>query len=387
MKASHQKRASQHTDYTLPKQAMLLNLAPTFQVHPDVLVSNGNGVFCAGSQGSGKSVAMKLLLEQLAQIANVPMAIFDKEEDLVATADLFPRGFVATYHNCPTARDIYNDGLQVIYNLSTWPNMDIAGQMIARTVNQLMREAEQTAPQWRVPLICGMDEASYFLPQRRGDSLDEETYTHLRDAFEGVASRGRKRGVVPFLFTQKFSTIHKEVLSPGTYILMKQVTHTEQTRYLDYILPAGEFTYAKDAEKKSRIGTLRTGEAIVRLSTGEQRIVQFNHCQSEHVAHTPKTAAAHNRYARVDFNRNASYGSFIEDEEMENETNKTTDALPPLEKVPGQSVSGMVSPRKTAKQQIIELLLQDTSLRVVDLARLVGCDRTTASKVRSAFFR
>ncbi len=211
-----------------------LTLADTLQIHPDLLLSNGNGIFGVGAQGSGKTVTLKLLLEQLALVANVPMAVFDRELDLVATAALFPRGIIGTFHNCPTGKDILQYGLQVVYDLSSWPNYDIAGQAVARIVHQLMREAEQTPFSMRVPCVVGMDEAQYWLPQSRaGGSLDEETYKRLKHAFESVATRGRKHGLVPFLFAQTFGGINKDVLSPGTYILMKQNRHPERKRYLE----------------------------------------------------------------------------------------------------------------------------------------------------------
>lgn len=362
----------------------LLILADDCRVHPDLLIGNGNGIFGAGMQNSGKSVTLKLLLEQLAQAATVPMAIFDKEEDLIATAGLFPRGFVATYHNFPTARDIYQDGLQVIYDLTSWPNMDSAGQMMAQLVNQLMREAEQTAPQWRVPLIVGCDEASYWLPQRRGNALSEETYMHLRDAFESVASRGRKRGLVPFLFTQKFSTINKDVLSPGTYILMRQATHTEQARYLDYILHQDEFKYFNDRQKKNRISDLRSGEAIVRFADGTQRIIQFHHCQSPHIAHTPKTQAALTRYAGVTFNRDTRYGSYIEDESGEiaaDEPARTpdTDELQPLAPVSKQQSrkaprsQKLPGPSSVVEPRIRAALAANPNISDKDLALQAKC--------------
>jgi hypothetical protein len=305
-------------EYTaMAKKDTHLVLGNDLIIHPDVLISNGNGIFGAGNQGSGKSVTLKLLLEQLAIKAKCPLLMFDKEDDITATSALFPRGFLATAGNCPTAKDIYADGLQCIFDLSTWPNLDAAGQMIARTVNALMREAAYTPSNLRVPCIVGMDEASYWVPQDYGKSLDVTTYKLLRDAFESVAARGRKQGLVPFLFTQKFSTISKEVLSPGTYILMRQNVHTEQQRYLDYILPVNEFRIANDRQKKLAIGDLKPGEAIVRFADGNQRIVQFHHCKSEHKSHTPTTQAAISRYANVKFTPNARYGAYVEDEEMD----------------------------------------------------------------------
>jgi hypothetical protein len=231
--------------------------------------------------------------------------------------------------------------------------MDIAGQMIARQVNQLMREAERTPANLRVPCLVVLDEASYWLPQRRGSYLDEETFSLLNQSFDDMASRGRKRGLTPALFAQKISRVAKNVLSPGTYILMRQGVHTEQQCYLEYILPTGEFAYFTDRQKKLRINDLKPGEGIVKLANGEQVIAQFYECQSPHIAHTPKTLAALNRYGAKPFNPRASYGGYIEDEEMEVQADDDEQELPAnvVEmEAPADAPSPVVGVRKSAKK-------------------------------------
>lgn len=364
-----------------------LVLSDTLQIPPDLLVSNGNGIFGAGAQGSGKSVTLKLLLEQLAQKALIPMAIFDKEEDLTETVKLFPRGIVGTNRSCPTARDIYQHGLQVVFNLSTWPNLDTAGQMIARMVKDLMDEAESTPQHKRVPVVVGMDEASYWLPQQRGDSLSKETYWYLKSAFEAVAARGRKRGLVPFLFTQKFSHIHKDVLSPGTYILMKQVVHTEQERYLDYIQPIGEFAYFTVRQKRMRIGDLHTGEAIVLFANGEQQIVQFHHCQSPHKAVTPTTHAARERYGSRSFDPGSLHFEAYCESPKSDEP-ESLEQLPPLSVPTPKKASTKARPKHapTIRERVFALLSEQPELTSRQLSALIGCPQNTAQIARRAYF-
>lgn len=348
-----------------------LNLSPHLNLDPDVLLGNGNGIFCAGTQGTGKSVILKLIMEQVAQKVSAPVVAFDREEDLKSVVELFPRGVIGTYHNCPTARDIYDEGLQVVYDLSTWPNMDVAGAMIVRTIFQLMSEADSLPFSQRVPCLVVLDEASYWLPQNRKVSkLDEDVLSDLHNAFESLASRGRKRGLVPTLFTQRFNHVAKDVLSPGTYILLRQLIHTEQQRYLDYILPTGEFYYFTDRQKKQRIADLKPGEAIVKLATGEQIITQFYECQSEHVAHTPKAQAALERYKNVHL-APKSYGAYIEDPEMDLHAKPSE---PPIVQ------------HNTKTSQIRALLEQDRNIKSSEIARRVGCDPSTVSRVRSEFF-
>lgn len=351
----------------------LLTLSPHLNLDPDILLSNGNGIFCAGTQGTGKSVILKLLMEQIAEKVSAPIVAFDREEDLKPVVEHLPRGVIGTYRNCPTARDIYDAGLQVVYDLSTWPNMDVAGEMIARTIFQLMSEVDSLPFNLRVPCLVVADEASYWLPQNRKVSrLNEETLANLHNAFESLASRGRKRGLVPTLFTQRFSHVAKDVLSPGTYILMRQIVHTEQHRYLDYVLPVGEFYYFTDRQKKQRVADLKPGEAIVRLATGEQIITQFYKCKSEHVAHTPKAQAARNRYGHIHF-EHKSYGAYIEDEEMDLHSAPVTPEPPVVQ-----------HPTKVA--QIRALLAQDHNIKSAEIARIVGCDPSTVSRERAKFF-
>lgn len=104
----------------------VLVLADNLRVHPDVLIGNGNGIFCSGVQGSGKTGILVRILEQASQF-HVPMIIFDREGDILPAVGRFPRGVVGTYQNCPTAKDVVKGGLQVIYDLSTWPTMDERG--------------------------------------------------------------------------------------------------------------------------------------------------------------------------------------------------------------------------------------------------------------------
>src|SRR5437660_10218674 len=104
-------------------------LADNLRVHPDVLFGNGGGVFGSGVQGSGKTGILVRILEQ-ASLFHVPMIIFDRESDILPAVERFPRGVVGTFSTCPTARDVVSGGLQVIYDLSTWPTMDERGEVI-----------------------------------------------------------------------------------------------------------------------------------------------------------------------------------------------------------------------------------------------------------------
>jgi hypothetical protein len=338
-------------------------LADNLRIPADVLIGNGNGIFGSGAQGSGKTGIMCRILEQAARF-HVPMVIFDREGDLLPAVERFPRGVIGTHDNCPTARDVIKNGLQVTYDLSTWATMDERGLFIANMVNALYRVVDGLPVSHRTPCLIGLDEAALFLPQRRGEAFKEDTCKTMINAFHNVATTGRKRGLTPVLFTQKISEINKLVLSPGTYIMGKQTVHTDLKRYLDYIEREDIFSYMTERQICQFVSSLTPGRAIVKLATGEQHICQFYPRESVHLSHTPQVQAALNRYSSQRFDANASFGAYIDEEEDE---------------IPAAVITGE---KLTKTQRVYQLLDQDSSLSAAQLAHRIGCEQSTAAKAR-----
>jgi len=289
-------------------------LADNLRVHPDVLIGNGNGIFGSGVQGSGKTGIMVRILEQ-ASLFHVPMMVFDREGDILPAVAQFPRGVLGTYDNCPSARDIVKNGLQVVYDLSTWETMDDRGEFISYMVNALYKVVDGLPVSHRTPCLIGLDEASLFLPQKRGEAFSVDVYKAMADSFHNVATTGRKRGLTPVLFTQKISEISKMVLSPGTYIMQRQLVHTDLKRYLDYIERTDIFQYMTDRQICQFVSSLQPGRAIVKLADGQQQICQFYPRESVHLSHTPTTQAALNRYGRLSF-KPARFGAYLAEDEI-----------------------------------------------------------------------
>jgi len=341
-------------------------LADNLRIHPDVLIGNGNGVFGSGVQGSGKTGILVRILEQAAKF-HVPMVVFDREGDILPAVEHFPRGVIGSYQNCPTAKDVISGGLQVVYDLSTWPTMDDKGQFIANMVNSLYKAVDGLPVSHRTPCLVGLDEAALFLPQRRGEVFSVEVYKAMADAFHNVATTGRKRGLTPVLFTQKISEVNKLVLSPGTYVMLKQVVHTDLKRYLDYIEREDIFSYMTERQICQFVSSLQPGQAIVKLANNEQRIVQFYERESQHISHTPQVQAALNRYSALTF-KPVSFGMYI-DEDEEPAAEKPSDGKP--------------GPFEACRK----LLQQDPTLSTNDLVRLAPCSSATAKKIRTEFKR
>ena len=342
-------------------------LADNLRIHPDILIGNGNGIFGSGVQGSGKTGILVRILEQAARF-HVPMVVFDREGDLLSAVQLFPRGVIGAYQNCPTAKDIISGGLQVVYDLSTWQSMDDRGSFIASMVNSLYRVVDGLPVSHRTPCLIGLDEAALFLPQRRGEVFSVEVYKAMADAFHNVATTGRKRGLTPVLFTQKISEVLKICLSPGTYIMLKQVVHTDLKRYLDYIEHEDIFSYMTERQICQFVASLQPGRAIVKLANSEQRIVQFYERESIHTSHTPQVQAALNRYSALPF-KPANFGAYIGDEDED---------LPPAAVALDEKMSGV--------ERVRRLLEQDPTMRVRDLSRQARVLESTASRARAKFF-
>ena len=189
--------------------------------------------------------------------------------------------------------------------------METRGSFIARMVTSLYNVVDALPMAHRTPCLIGLDEAALFLPQRRGEAFSVDVYKAMAEAFHLVATTGRKRGLTPVLFTQKISEVNKLVLSPGTYVMLRQVVHTDLKRYLDYIERQDIFSYMSERQICHFISGLQPGRAIVRLSTGEQKIVQFYERESQHISHTPQVEAALKRYSNLQF-KPASFGADIE---------------------------------------------------------------------------
>src|SRR2546429_4414556 len=342
-------------------------LGDTLRIHPDAILGTGNGIFGSGVQGSGKTGILVRILEQASRF-HVPIVAFDREGDLLSAAGLFPRGVIGTYSSCPTAKDIIRDGLQCVYDLSTWPSMDLRGSFIANMVNALYRVVDALPVSHRTPCLIGLDEAALFLPQRRGEVFSVDVYKAMADAFHNVATTGRKRGLTPVLFTQKISEVNKLVLSPGTYVMGRQVVHTDLKTYLQYLERVDIFQYMNERQIMQFISSLEPGRAIVKLANGEQKIVQFYERESVHTSHTPQVQAALNRYSSASFDPSTRFGAWIDENDEE--------SLPSVTTVPSPGK------RTGAVERIKSLIEQDPNMRPCEIARRVGCDSSLPSKVK-----
>jgi hypothetical protein len=355
-----------HSPTTIEPYNQLMTLGENLHIHPDILI--GQGLFCSGIPGMGKTSILARILEQVAPF-QIPLVCFDLEGDLQSTVSYMPRGVIGTALNCPSAQDVLNQGLQVCYDLSSWGTMEERGSFVARMINSLFTVSEALPPSQRVPCLIAVDEASIFAPQVRGSMFSADLYKALLEAFHAIAVRGRKFGLTPLLFTQKIGEIAKTALAPGNFIILKQTVHSDLKRCLDYVEKSGVFHYMTEKQIMGYIASLTPGQAIVKLSNGEQKIVQFYERDSVHLSVTPTTQIALARYGNLPFNPGASFGPDVDDDED----------LPSAATVDFDAkLSGV--------KRVRQLLESNPGMRVCELARMAKVEPSTASRTRAKFF-
>jgi hypothetical protein len=210
-----------------------LRLSPTFE--PDIDLLTAEGVIAFGVKGSGKSNLLALLVEQVGRFF-LPQIILDTEREYHNLVPLLPHGVLANARRCPSGADILQKGLQVVLDLQSWETDEAAAHAICRLVSELFMATNALAPQERVPCIIHLDEAGYWLPQEAVTYLSKETRKVLANAFHKLASRGRKQGLTPFLYTQSISEVAKSAIrQAGVKVLMRQTLDIDLSRYCQYI--------------------------------------------------------------------------------------------------------------------------------------------------------
>ncbi len=268
-----------------------LNLAPNFQ--PDANDLLATGVFFVGIPGSGKTATLALLLEQYILRFRLAAVVFDIAGDLksIVQDGLCPRGMIATPETMPDMAQVVAHRLQVVIDLQQcrrpgeqFINYELAGQLIARTVKQIMNAQAAIPSESRLPCLLGLDETHIWTPQTPPSYLSGGTAKDLLDTLTVVATTGRKYGVVPLLACQRIPKVHKDIIAGcETRLLGKVDLDNDIARYRDYV--------SKDVISDTGIRSLGKGRMVVCLN-GQRLIVQFNERQSRHTSHTPGVTGA-----------------------------------------------------------------------------------------------
>jgi len=276
-----------------------LHLADNFK--PDANDPLATGVFVVGIPGSGKTVTLALFLEQYITLFHLAMVIFDIAGDLKSIVEdgLCPRGLIGTPDSMPSMAHVVKHRMQVVIDLQqcrrpgeAFINYELAGQLIAKTIKDLMNAQSAIDPYKRLPCLIGLDETHIWAPQNPPSYLSPATAKDLLDTLSVVATTGRKYGVVPFFAAQRIPKVHKDIIAGcETRIFGKADLDNDIKRYREYVSP--------DIISDQGIRQLPKGRMVVCIN-GKRLIVQFYQRASRHVSHTPGvTQALNNLVGRI----------------------------------------------------------------------------------------
>jgi hypothetical protein len=276
-----------------------LHLADNFQ--PDANEPLTTGVFVVGIPGSGKTVTLALFLEQYITLFHLAVVIFDIAGDWKSIVEdgLCPRGLIAMPETMPSMTHVVKHRMQVVIDLQqcrrpdqAFINYELAGQLIAKTLKDLMNAQSAIDPHKRLPCLIGLDETHLWAPQNPPSYLSPVTAKDLLDTLTVVATTGRKYGVVPFFAAQRIPKVHKDIIAGcETRIFGKADLDNDIKRYREYVSP--------DVISDQGIRSLSKGHMVVCMG-GKRLIVRFYQRESRHISHTPGvTQALNNLVGRI----------------------------------------------------------------------------------------
>lgn len=359
-----------------PAQRLLL--ARNFQPDVDMLLSEGLNAF--GVPGSGKSNLVSLLCEQLGRFS-LPQLIIDTDGEYRKLINALPHGIIASANRCPSGYDILHKGLQVVLDLSTWHSEEAAALALVQLMNELFKVAsEMFAAGEAVPCAIHLDEGSYWLPQGQVDYLSKDTRKALYTVFQRLVNRGRKVGLVPFIYTQFISQINKDVIRRGgVLVLMRQTLDVDLRRY-------GEFLPNFDDERREMVRAFPTGKAAVVLPDGSCPLVRFYRCRTEHASATPRVRAAIAKFAGISVDLNS-----LKLRDLDAATPAPAPEQPaphtPKRRPARRSKPARTTTVPTVKQRTYALLRKNQDMTGGDLAAVLGCSRSAAVQYRREFLK
>jgi hypothetical protein len=234
-----------------------------------------------------------VFLEQYIILFRLSCVIFCLEGDLRSILGLCPRGMIAGPDDMPSMAYVVTHRVQLVVDLQQcrkageeFVNYELAGQLIAKTVKELINAQAAIAPDDRLPCLLALDETQMWTPQTPPSYLDGRTAKDLLDTLTVVATRGRKYGVVPFLAAQRIARVHKDIIAGcETRVLGKTDLHNDIAWYRKYISP--------EVISDQGIRGLRKGQMVVCMN-GKRLLVQFHDRQSKHTSHSPHLTGALN---------------------------------------------------------------------------------------------
>lgn len=273
-----------------------LNMAENFQ--PDANDPLATGVAAFGIPGSGKTTAIIRMFEQYVEQYRLPFVAFDSQGDWKSLVEsgFCPRGVIATPDTLPAMSAVVLKGLQVVVDLQEWReegaeemSIEMAAQVITSCIRGLMAAQRVIASHDRVSCLVGLDEAQLWVPEGSSGFMTKATGAQIKTAVMGLATTGRKLGVVPFVAGPRIAQIDKDAIAGiETRLFGKADLDNDIKRYRDYI-PVREIS-------DQQIRQLGKGDLIVSMN-GQRILAHFYNRMTKHISHTPRVSQSLARFA------------------------------------------------------------------------------------------
>ena len=205
-----------------------------------------------GNSGSGKSHLLRRLLEECA--GQVQQIIIDPEGDFVTLADAF--GHVVIDAGAYSAREIEALAARVRQHRASvvlaLDELEVEAQIRCAA---LFLTALFDAPRehW-YPALVVVDEAQMFAPAAAGEMNDEARRLTL-SAMTNLMCRGRKRGLVGIVATQRLAKLAKNVAAEASNFLMGRT-------FLDIDMQRAADLLGMDRRQAERIRDLQRGQFL-----------------------------------------------------------------------------------------------------------------------------
>ena len=220
-----------------------MNLSPSLPIDLSRLVETR--MLVQGSSGSGKTVAVKRLLEQTH--GKVQHLVLDVEDEYPPLREKFDYVLAGGGRDCPAdarsaallARKLLELGQSAIVNLH-----ELKAPERAKVV-RLFIESLMSAPKalWRDVLVV-VEECHLWAPQ---SGREAESTSAVID----LATRGRKRGFAIVAVTQRISDLHKSVVAQAGNRLIGKTTLDADMKRAAYELG---FSGREQAQDLARLG-------------------------------------------------------------------------------------------------------------------------------------
>lgn len=247
-------------------------------------------LFIFGRSGTGKSVAMAVIAEELTKI-NYPFTIFDPAGDFVSVSQLNPDMVVhhvskVKGNERKVAKEIFEKGMQAVINMEGELDMEVRRACVL----EYLTEVQQLAMKYKekgqgIVHAIIMDEVKDYIPSiSSGTAVRSPTLNKIRALIGWFATDGRKYGTTLICASQRPAYLESGVVSQfGNYFLFG-VEPADLEKYREYLkTPRGKIS---SAESQIMFRNLKPGEAWINLA-GMPNRVKFRLRQTKHKGKTP----------------------------------------------------------------------------------------------------